>query len=123
MMLIPTLIYGYLFSAEISCYGTCRKRCIHGRNVSIAWQSIIYFHDHLYVGTAITELFTGQWIDVLLKNVTDNPILILTVSTGVMVIGRAFAGPIVHRLAPQGVLLMSAIIAAIGFIHAGKYFR
>jgi hypothetical protein len=51
----------------------------------------------LMFGTAITELFTGQWIDVLLKNVTDNAILLLTIETGVMVLGRAFAGPVVHR--------------------------
>jgi MFS family permease len=70
-------------------------------------------------GTAITELFTGQWIGVLLKNVTKNAILILTVSTGVMAIGRAFAGPIVHRLAPQGVLLMSAILATVGLYLLG----
>jgi hypothetical protein len=37
-----------------------------------------------------------------------------------MVIGRAFAGPIVHRLAPQGVLLMSAIISALGLYMLGN---
>ena len=65
-------------------------------------------------GTAITELFTGQWIDVLLKNVTDNAILILTLTTGVMVIGIGFAKPVVHLFSPQGVLLISAIFAALG---------
>ena len=52
-------------------------------------------------GTAITELFTGQWIDVLLKNVTDNALLILTLDTGVMVVGRAFAGPVVKQFSPR----------------------
>ena len=65
-------------------------------------------------GTAITELFTGQWIGLLLKNVTDNAILLLTLTTGIMVIGRGFAEPVVHRLAPQGVLLLSAVFAAAG---------
>jgi MFS family permease len=65
-------------------------------------------------GTAITELFTGQWIDVLLKNVTDNSLLILTLTAGIMVIGRGMAGPIVHRLSPQGVLLISIILASVG---------
>src|SRR5690606_13206704 len=37
-----------------------------------------------------------------------------------MVLGRAFAGPIVHRLAPQGVLLMSAIISALGLYMLGN---
>ncbi len=36
-----------------------------------------------------------------------------------MVLGRAFAGPIVHRLAPQGVLLMSAILATLGLYLLG----
>ena len=70
-------------------------------------------------GTAITELFTGQWIDVLLKNVTDNAILLLTLETGVMVLGRGFAEPVVHRLSPQGVLLMSAILASLGLYLLG----
>jgi hypothetical protein len=70
-------------------------------------------------GTAITELFTGQWIDVLLRNVTDNALLILTVTTGVMVIGRGLAEPVVHRLSPQGVLLISAILSAIGLYILG----
>jgi hypothetical protein len=70
-------------------------------------------------GTAITELFTGQWIGVLLNNVTQNSLLILAVSTGVMVVGRAFAGPVVHSLAPQGVLLMSAILATLGLYILG----
>jgi fucose permease len=65
-------------------------------------------------GTAITELFTGQWIDVLLKNVTDNAILLLTLETGVMVLGRGLAKPVLKRFPPQVVLLMSAILASIG---------
>src|SRR4030095_3711887 len=70
-------------------------------------------------GTAITELFTGQWIDLLLRNVSENALLILTVTTGVMVIGRAFAGPVVHKLSPQGVLLGSAILATLGLYMLG----
>jgi len=73
----------------------------------------------LMFGTAITELFTGQWIDVLLKNVSDNALLLLTIETGVMVLGRAFAGPVVHKLSPTGVLLFSAIFAALGLYLLG----
>jgi MFS family permease len=73
----------------------------------------------LMFGTAITELFTGQWIDVLLKNVSDNAILLLTLETGVMVVGRGFAGPVVHRFSPTGVLLISSILAALGLYLLG----
>jgi MFS family permease len=73
----------------------------------------------LMFGTAITELFTGQWIDVLLKNVSDNAILLLTIETGIMVIGRGLAGPVVHKFSPTGVLLMSAILSALGLYMLG----
>ena len=65
-------------------------------------------------GTAITELFTNQWVGVLLSKATDNAILILTITTGIMVLGRGLAEPIVHRFSPQGVLLASAIFSALG---------
>jgi MFS family permease len=70
-------------------------------------------------GTAITELFTGQWIDVLLKNVSDNAILLLTIETGIMVVGRGFAGPVVHKFSPQGVLLISTVLASLGLYLLG----
>jgi hypothetical protein len=59
-------------------------------------------------------LFTNQWTDVLFRSVTDNAILILTFVASVQVLGRAFASPIVHRFASQGVLLGSAILSALG---------
>jgi MFS family permease len=74
----------------------------------------------LMFGTAITELFTGQWIDVLLRNVSDNAILLLTIETGIMAIGRGFAGPVVHRLSPTGVLLGSAVLSALGLYLLGN---
>jgi MFS family permease len=36
-----------------------------------------------------------------------------------MVIGRGFAGPVVHKLSPTGVLLISAILAAAGLYLLG----
>ncbi len=71
-------------------------------------------------GTAITELFTNQWIEILLKNVTENGILILALTAGVQVMGRAVAGPIVHRLSPSGVLFISAILSALGLYLMGS---
>ncbi len=70
-------------------------------------------------GTAITELLTGQWIDVLLKNVTKNATLISTLDSRVMVIGRAFAGPVVKKFSRQCVLLISTILATMGLYLLG----
>jgi len=115
IMIIPTLIYGYLFSL---LQFPLTERVSSGVSTTSMYRSVtsplFIFMFICMFGTAITELFTGQWIDVLLKNVTDNAILILTLTTGVMVIGRGFAEPIVKRFSPQGVLLISAILSAIG---------
>ena len=115
VMLIPTLIYGYLFSklkfpvTERVAAGVSTKE-MYGALAN----PLFLFMIVCMFGTAITELFTNQWTDVLFKTVTDNAILILTFVASVQVLGRAFAAPIVHRLAPQGVLMISAILSALG---------
>ena len=120
LMLIPTLIYGYLFS-RLQFPVTERVAAgVSTRQMYLAlFKPLFLFMIICMFGTAITELFTGQWIDVLLKNVTDNALLILTLETGVMVVGRAFAGPVVHRFSPQGVLLISSVVAALGLYMLG----
>ena len=120
MMLIPTILYGYYFS-KLEFPET--ERVSSGVSASDMYKSLLnplfIFMIICMFGTAITELFTGQWIDVLLKNVSDNAILLLTIETGIMVIGRAFAGPVVHKFSPSGVLLISAILAAVGLYLLG----
>ncbi len=120
LMIIPTVIYGYLFS-KLDFPVT--ERVASGVSSAEMYKSLLnplfILMIILMFGTAITELFTGQWIDVLLKNVTDNAILLLTLETGVMVIGRAFAGPVVHKFSPLGVLLISSVLAAAGLYLLG----
>ncbi len=120
MMLIPTLIYGFLF---LKLKFPVTERVAAGVSTAEMYKSLgnplFLFMIICMFGTAITELFTGQWIDVLLRNVTDNALLILTVTTFVMVIGRGVAEPIVHRLSPAGVLLISAILSAAGLYLLG----
>jgi MFS family permease len=120
VMIIPTLLYGYLFLKEKF---PLTERVASGVSTGEMYKSLanplFIFMIICMFGTAITELFTGQWIGVLLNNVSNNALLILTVSTGVMVIGRAFAGPLVHKFAPQGVLLMSAILSTAGLYMLG----
>ena len=120
MMLIPTILYGYYFS-KLEFPET--ERVSSGVSASDMYKSLLnplfIFMIICMFGTAITELFTGQWIDVLLKNVSDNAILLLTIETGIMVIGRAFAGPVVKKFSPSGVLLISAVLAAAGLYLLG----
>src|SRR6201996_7959205 len=114
-MLIPTVIYGYLF-AKLDFPVT--ERVASGVSYAGMTRALLnplfIFMFICMLGTGTTELFTGQWIDVLLKNVTDNALLILTLDTGVMVLGRAFAKPVLKKITPQLLLLISATLAALG---------
>lgn len=120
MMIIPAIIYGFLFAKQKF---PVTERVASGVSAGEMYRSLLnplfFFLIVCMFGTAITELFTGQWIQVLLNNVSQNSILILTVTTGVMVVGRGLAGPVVHRLSPAGVLLSSAIFSALGLYLLG----
>ena len=115
VMLIPTIIYGYLFSKlDFPVTERVASGVSTGGMYRALWNPLFIFMFICMFGTAITELFTGQWIDVLLKNVTQNAILILTLDTGVMVLGRGFAKPVLKMVSPQVLLLISTILASLG---------
>jgi MFS family permease len=66
--------------------------------------------------TAATELGTTTWIQALLEGSGISGILVLVFIFGIMALGRSFAGPVVHRLNPNGMLIFSAIFAGIGLV-------
>jgi MFS family permease len=114
-MLIPTVIYGFLFSKlDFPVTERVASGVSYGGMFKAVASPLFLFMFICMFGTAITELFTGQWIDVLLKNVSDNALLLLTLETGVMIIGRAFAKPILKKITPQALLVVSAALAALG---------
>ncbi len=66
--------------------------------------------------TASTELGTTQFIELLLADKGIHPMIILAVVTGLMAIGRYFAGGLIHRLNTPGVLLGSAVFSIAGLL-------
>lgn len=117
ILLIPTIAYGIMFfslkfpetervSSGVS-YKNMLKACV---------SPLFIFMVLCMLLTASTELGTTQWINLLLGNLGVSAILILAFINGIMAIGRSFAGPIVHRLSPPGVLLSSAVIACGGLL-------
>jgi len=64
--------------------------------------------------TAITEFGTQQWVGIIMSSSGASPMLILASVTGLMAVGRFFGGPVTKIFGQTGVLLTSAIFAAIG---------
>jgi MFS family permease len=70
--------------------------------------------------TAATELGPNQWIPSLLSSGTRLPgILVLVWITGLMTVGRQFAGRQVSWMAPTMLLLFSAMLSAAGLAGLG----
>ena len=67
--------------------------------------------------TAASELAPGQWVDFALSRTVHMPgILLLVYVSGLMFAMRHFAGPLVHRLQPIGLLWFSCLLAALGLV-------
>ena len=69
---------------------------------------------------ATTELGTDTWMPELLKpELKENAGLALAWSALLMTILRAYAGPIVHKFSPIGLLVISAAVAIAGLLLLG----
>ena len=67
--------------------------------------------------TAASELAPGQWVDLALSRTVHMPgILLLVYVSALMFLMRHFAGPLVHRLSPIGVLWCSCLMASLGLV-------
>lgn len=112
-MLIPTAIYGVMmlgfefpkFDQEVNSTST---------NIKALFNPIYLFLIVCMTMTAVSEFGPGQWINQILSASGAHPMLILALITGIMALGRFYAGPLVHKLSPPGVLFFSAILASLG---------
>lgn len=113
IMLLPTLGYAFLIFGQ-KFPATQHISSNTGENIKGLLNPLFLFIALCMTLTAATEFSTTQWVEKILGASGASPMLILALVTGLMAVGRYFAGPIVHRLNPVGVLWASAIIAAIG---------
>jgi len=113
VMIIPTLIYGALiFGQEFPESENIETST--STNLQNLLTPLFLFMALCMTLTATTELGTQQWVERILGKAGASPMLVLALVTGLMAVGRYFAGPIVHRLNPVGVLFISSIIATLG---------
>jgi MFS family permease len=110
-MLIPTLIYGFLvFTQKFPQSENIESNT--QSNIKALANPLFLFMMVCMTLTATSEFIPQQWIETILGSSGASPMLVLALVTGIMALGRFFAGPIIHKLNPIGVLLMSAIITA-----------
>jgi fucose permease len=121
LLFIPAIIYGFIFW-KLEFPTTERvQRGVSTKEMFLSCLNPLYL---IMIAcmfmTAATELGTGTWIGALLSGAGVSGILVLVFINGIMAVGRSFAGPVVHRLNPNGMLIFSALFAAIGLFLLSK---
>jgi len=114
-LFIPLVIYGVLFFGQKFPLTERVQMGISNKKMfsSIGKPLFLVMVFCMFL-TAASELGTTQRIESLLKESVAVPLLVLAFINGIMALGRLFAGPVVHKLKPAGMLLYSAIFTFIG---------
>ncbi|MDI9877025.1 MFS transporter [Flectobacillus rivi] len=116
IILIPAVAYAALILGQAFPESQDEGAASTGQNFKAMLSPLYLFMLACMALTAISEFGPEQWIGPVLGHAGASPMLILALVTGLMAVGRYFAGPIVHNLNPTGVLLGSAIFATIGVV-------
>jgi fucose permease len=117
LLFIPAAIYGFLFfKLKFPQTERVTKGVSTAKMFSSCLNPLFLIMIACMFLTAATELGTNQWLGALLQGAGVSGILVLVFINGLMAVGRSFAGPFVHRLNPNGMLILSALLAGIGLV-------
>jgi len=114
LIMIPTIVYAVLFFGKSFPKPKVEGAASLAENFKAMLSPLYIFLFVCMALTAITEFGPNQWVSIVLNSSGAEPMLILALTTGLMAVGRFFAGPVVGKLGQTGVLLISAILATIG---------
>ncbi len=114
LIMIPTIIYAILFFGQT--FPAAKAAAVESisNNFKAMFSPIFIFLFCCMALTAISEFGPQQWVGIIMAESGASPMLVLALVTGVMAVGRFFAGPVIKLLGQTGVLLFSAIFATIG---------
>lgn len=125
LLIIPVLVYGFMFlKLQFPKTERVEKGISTGKMFASCLKPLYLVMIACMFMTAATELGTGTWINALLAGAGVSGILILVFINGIMALGRSFAGTVVHKLNPNGMLIFSAFFAGLGLLllsHATGY--
>lgn len=117
-MLVPLAAYGLLFLGKKFPQTERKAAGISGGEMvrSVFTPLFLVMFVCMWL-TASSELAPNQWIpNILTASAGVSGILVLVWINGLMAVGRQFAGPIVHKLSPTGMLLFSAVFSGLGLL-------
>lgn len=114
LLMIPTVIYALLFFGKSFPKPKIEGATSLAENFKAMLSPLYIFLFVCMALSAISEFGPNQWVSVVLGASGAEPMIILALTTGLMAVGRFFAGPVVAAFGQTGVLLISAVLATIG---------
>lgn len=117
--MVPTVIYVVLFFGKtfpkpsvegVTSLGTNLKAMFWSRSSTPLF---LFLFVCMFL-TAITEFGPNQWVKITLASSGASPMIVLALTSGLMAVGRFFAGPVVKLFGQTGILLIGAVLATIG---------
>jgi len=118
LYLVPTLAYGFIVLKEPFPDSDAKKAGLSFGTMLAEFASpllLVLLMLHACVG--YVELGTDSWIANITESILEGQGLILFVyASGIMFILRFFAGPIVERINPLGLLCLSAVLGTVGLL-------
>eukprot|EP00913_Durusdinium_trenchii_P008773 g8239.t1 len=120
--LIPTLLYGFMILKEKFPVSEARAAGVDFATMLKEFASpMLLFLFLLHAMVGYVELGTDSWITNIMGNVIGgNAIFVIIYTSIIMFVLRFFAGPIVEKINPLGLLLVSAVLGCVGLYMLGS---
>ena len=119
--LVPTVIYGLMMVKEQFPISEARAAGVDfGVMLAQFAAPLFLFLLLLHAMVGYVELGTDSWItDILNNEIPGMAVLLFIYTSAIMFVLRFFAGPIVEKISPIGLLFCSAVLATIGLYALG----
>lgn len=124
LFLIPVVIYGVMCLGQSFPKSEASEKGVSTGSMLAEFAApllLVLLFIHALVG--YVELGTDSWISNITGNILASPqngLLLFVYTSSLMFVLRFFAGPIVHKISPVGLLLVSALFGATGLTLLGS---
>lgn len=123
LFLIPVVIYGVMLMGQKFPKSEAADAGVSlGAMIGTVFAPLMLFLIVIHAMVGYVELGTDSWISKITGSIMGDPqkgLMLFAYTSMLMFVLRFFAGPIVHRISPLGLLLVSAVLGAVGLTMLG----
>ena len=122
IFVLPVVLYGLLMLGQKFPVSEAKAAGVtFGTMLKEFAQPVLLVLLVLHALVGYVELGTDSWTANLMTNIANmKGILVLVYTSSIMFVLRFFAGPVVHRISPLGLLFSCAVLAMVGLFWLGN---